>query len=185
MPLGMPGTFMHRAGGYSHRTEATLTYNMYVEMVAQGNCIGRTFTPIVVMQASRRQQNQALTGESTQQMQQCCCSQGPIHMKAMFDKDTCTSDDTMMATVEVDMTEVKKGRINANRVSVTKNLMLRTNMGRSKYFSQNIVTVDLPGLNAGEKTDQASTASINFSQLGDPFFPPEYAGQLGQYAGKV
>ena len=106
-------------------------------------------------------------------------------MKAMFDKDTCTSDDTMMATVEVDMTEVKKGKINANRVSVTKNLMLRTNMGRSKYFSQNIVSVDLPGLNAGEKTDQASTASINFAQLGDPYFPPEYSPQLGQYAGKV
>ena len=48
-------------------------------------------------------------------MQQCCMSQGPITLKAQFDKDTCTSDDTLLATVEVDMTGVKKGRLTANR----------------------------------------------------------------------
>ena len=92
---------------------------------------------------------QGLGAEATQQMQQCCMSQGPITLRAQFDKDTCTSDDTLLATVEVDMTGVKKGRLTANRVLVTKNLMLRTNHGRTRYFSHNLVSVDLPGLEAG------------------------------------
>ena len=92
---------------------------------------------------------QGLSGESTAQMQQCCMAQGPIQMKAMFDKDTCTSDDVMMATVEIDCSEVKKGKINSNRVQVTKNLMLRSNQGRSKFFRHPLVTIDLPGVEAG------------------------------------
>ena len=106
-------------------------------------------------------------------------SQGPITMKAQFDKDTCTSDDTLMATVEVDMTGVKKGKLTANRVSVTKNLMLRTNHGRTRYFSHNLVSVDLPGLEAGQRSDEAMAATINFAQLGDPFIPSNLYNELG------
>lgn len=48
MPTGLPGTFIHH-----HYTQASLTYNMYCEIVAGGNSIGSAWAPIVVMQAGR------------------------------------------------------------------------------------------------------------------------------------
>ena len=56
LPAGMPGTFVHKSGHGSRLVEATVQYNMYVEMVADGHEIGRAWTPIIVMQGSRRQQ---------------------------------------------------------------------------------------------------------------------------------
>ena len=52
----MPGTFVHKSGHGSRLVEATVQYNMYVEMVSDGHEIGRAWTPIIVMQGSRRQQ---------------------------------------------------------------------------------------------------------------------------------
>ena len=51
MPVGMPGTFVHK-GGLRNGCEAMIQYNLYVELYDDDGGAGRAWSPIVVLQRS-------------------------------------------------------------------------------------------------------------------------------------
>ena len=48
MPVGIPGTFGHKDEAHEEAYER-IQYNLYVELFAEGERIGRAWSPIVVM----------------------------------------------------------------------------------------------------------------------------------------
>ena len=67
MPVGLPGTYILQMGKHSGLT-AMIQYNLYVELMVDGECIGRAWSPIVLMQGSRSQQQLDVERSSRQQM---------------------------------------------------------------------------------------------------------------------
>lgn len=126
-------------------------------------------------------------------MKKCCFfSKGEIKLRASFDKNVCTSDDQIAASIMLDMTDVKAGSVSRIQVSVNKIVQLSTSNrgmfgGRSgaRQFKYPIIRQNLPGLKAGEKSDQAHQMMIDFSKVIDPDIPNQLRPELGQYGDKI
>ena len=94
-------------------------------MYANGDCVGRAWSPIFVMQGSRTQQQFDLQGQSSAQMIQCCSKKGPIDIDVTFDKNVVTSAEILSVLVNVDMTKVKSGKLKSVNVMLTLQVRIR------------------------------------------------------------
>ena len=121
----MPGTFVHHSGGGSHRQEAELLYNLYLEITEGTQLIGRAWTPIIIMQRTRIPPQINLYGTAQIQMQHCYAEKGPVKMTCTFDKNVVSNHQAINLSVDIDLTECSGGGVKEIRITVLRKLRIR------------------------------------------------------------
>jgi len=87
MPNGLPGTFFHKS-----TITAYLSYNIYIELRQDSDCIGSAWAPIIVMQSGRMPPAFGINGRKTAEVKKCycclfICSKGQMELNANVDKN--------------------------------------------------------------------------------------------------
>ena len=65
-------------------------------------------------------------------MIQCCSKKGPIDIDVTFDKNVVTSVDTISVLANVDLTNVKSGKLKSVNVLLNRTVVAQTRHGRMR-----------------------------------------------------
>ena len=65
-------------------------------------------------------------------MIQCCSKKGPIDIDVTFDKNVVTSADTISVLANVDLTNVKSGKLKSVNVLLNRTVVAQTRHGRMR-----------------------------------------------------
>jgi len=125
VPVGCPGTYAHASGYYSDRVECSVTYSVYCELISHDEMVGRAMCPIVIMQQARKPYNYNLEANIEKAVTTwCCCKQGSINLKCVFEKDVVRMDESVTMRFSADLTN-SKINVKSLKCQLTRKLFLR------------------------------------------------------------
>ena len=105
LPVGLPGTYVHESGYGNHIMKCSCTYYLYCELLNGSSMVGRTSCPIVVMQQARTPYNYDVPIEINKTVTTwCCCNQGNVNIKSLFEKDVVRMNETVSMRFNADLT---------------------------------------------------------------------------------
>jgi len=102
-----------------------------------------------------------------------------VSLNVTFDKNQVGSNEPFNVGCDLDLTQAHGGRIKKVDIIVQQTIWLSLSNGYSWIFSYPLIKSALPGMAAGEKSEQKFVATIDFSQAQDPHIPKKLRSELG------
>lgn len=114
----------------------------------------------------------------------CCCNQGHVNLKCLFEKSIVQINETVSMKFSADL-ESCKIDVTSLKAVLMRRLRLTTRSGRHKSRKNPMIVVPVQGVQKGDKTSDDIIVTFDMNQAKDLGTPAHLQGNLGEFAGRI